>query len=97
LTGAYRRITVGTRSAACGCPLPDGYNTGRRGFRLRKDDREFVRERARAPKDVYVREIASASFAPAEATHAVALKDELFAVFRRVAPGGAAPSRPHGQ
>jgi ubiquinone/menaquinone biosynthesis C-methylase UbiE len=55
-------------------------------FDLRKDSSAFVRERARAPKEVYFREIEAAGFAPAEAKPSLVLKDNFFAAFRRTEP-----------
>ena len=52
-------------------------------FDLRRDSGEFVRQRARAPKEVYYREIASAGFEPVETKDAPAIKDNFYAEFRR--------------
>ena len=64
-------------------------------FDLRKDSGAFVRERARAPKGVYFKEIQAAGFVPVEAKPPLVLKDNFFAVFRRTesdagSSGGAA-------
>jgi SAM-dependent methyltransferase len=64
-------------------------------FDLRKDSSAFVRERARAPKGVYFKEIQAAGFVPVEAKPPLVLKDNFFAVFRRTgsdagSSGGAA-------
>jgi ubiquinone/menaquinone biosynthesis C-methylase UbiE len=53
-------------------------------FDLRKDSGEFIRQRARAPKEVYYREIASAGFEPVGRKDAPAIKDNFYAEFRRV-------------
>jgi len=52
-------------------------------FDLRKDSSDFVRERARAPKEVCFREIEEAGFGRVESRHSLNLKDNFFAVFRR--------------
>jgi ubiquinone/menaquinone biosynthesis C-methylase UbiE len=52
-------------------------------FDLRKDSSYFVRERARAPKDVYFREIEEVCFGRVETKHSLNLNDNLFAAFRR--------------
>ena len=52
-------------------------------FDLRKDSSDFVRERARAPREVYFREIEAVGFGRVEAKHSLDLKDNFFAVFRR--------------
>ena len=56
-------------------------------FDLRDDSSAFVRERARAPKEVYFREIEAAGFTHLEAKHSVHLKDNFIAVFQRREPG----------
>ena len=50
-------------------------------FDLRQDSSHFVRERARAPREVYFREIEDVGFAQVEAKHSLNLKDNFFAVF----------------
>jgi ubiquinone/menaquinone biosynthesis C-methylase UbiE len=52
-------------------------------FDLRKDSSDFVRERARAPKEVYFREIEEVGFGRVELKHSLNLKDNFVAVFRR--------------
>jgi ubiquinone/menaquinone biosynthesis C-methylase UbiE len=52
-------------------------------FDLRKDSSDFVRERARAPKEVYFREIEEVGFGRVETNPSLTLKDNFFAVFRR--------------
>ena len=52
-------------------------------FDLRKDNSDFVRERARAPKETYFEEIKSAGFTQVEAKPSLELKDNFFAVSRR--------------
>jgi len=54
------------------------------GFDLRKDSGEFVKQRARAAKEVYYREIAAAGFELIETKDAPAIKDNFYAEFRRV-------------
>jgi SAM-dependent methyltransferase len=63
-------------------------------FDLREDSGEFVREHARAPKEVYFREIQAAGFAPPE-VKPLGLKDNFFAAFRRteIEPDAAPPGR----
>ncbi len=56
-------------------------------FDLRKDSSDFVRERARAPREVYFREIEAVGFGRVEAKFALDLKDNFLAVFRRNDPG----------
>jgi ubiquinone/menaquinone biosynthesis C-methylase UbiE len=53
-------------------------------FDLRKDSGEFVKQRARAPKEVYYREIAAAGFEQVAAKRAPTIKDNFYAEFRRV-------------
>ncbi len=55
-------------------------------FDLRKDSSDFVRQRARAPREVYFREIEAVGFGRVEAKSALDLKDNFFAVFRRNDP-----------
>lgn len=72
-------------------------------FDLRKDSSEFIKHRARAAKEVYYREIASAGFELVETKDAPAINDNFFAEFRRAerepqsrpaaAPGRADSSR----
>jgi ubiquinone/menaquinone biosynthesis C-methylase UbiE len=52
-------------------------------FDLRKDSRAFIRERARAPKEVYFREIEAAGFTQVKAKLPLNLKENFFAVFHR--------------
>ena len=54
-------------------------------FDLRKDSGEFVKQRARAPKEVYYREITAAGFKLLEAKEVPAIKDNFYAEFRREA------------
>jgi ubiquinone/menaquinone biosynthesis C-methylase UbiE len=53
-------------------------------FDLRKDSGEFVKQRARAAKEIYYREIAAAGFAPIDTKNAPAIKDNFYAEFRRL-------------
>ena len=53
-------------------------------FDLRKDSGEFVRQRARAAKEVYYREIAAAGFELIDRKDAPAIKDNFYAEFRRL-------------
>ena len=53
-------------------------------FDLRNDSGEFVKQRARAPKEVYYREITAAGFELIETKDAPAIKDNFYAEFRRV-------------
>jgi ubiquinone/menaquinone biosynthesis C-methylase UbiE len=53
-------------------------------FDLRKDSGEFIRQRARAPKEVYYREIAAAGFERLDTKGAPSIKDNFYAEFRRV-------------
>ena len=53
-------------------------------FDLRKDSSEFVKQRARAAKEVYYREIAAAGFELIDTKHAPAIKDNFYAEFRRI-------------
>jgi ubiquinone/menaquinone biosynthesis C-methylase UbiE len=52
-------------------------------FDLRQDSPRFVREHARGPKDVYVREIVAAGFRPVAAETLAGLKDNFLAVFAK--------------
>ena len=52
-------------------------------FDLRKDSNDFVKQRARAAKEVYYREIAAAGFEQIDAKNAPAIKDNFYAEFRR--------------
>jgi len=64
-------------------------------FDLGKNSGEFVKQRARAAKEVYYREIAAAGFERIETKDAPAIKDNFYAEFRRVAAGeGDAASKP---
>ena len=53
-------------------------------FDLRKDSSDFVKQRARAAKEVYFREIAAAGFELIETKDAPTIKDNFYAEFRRV-------------
>jgi ubiquinone/menaquinone biosynthesis C-methylase UbiE len=53
-------------------------------FDLRKDSSDFVKKRARAPKEVYFREIEAAGFRPIDIKKAPAIKDNFYAEFRRI-------------
>ena len=53
-------------------------------FDLRADSSEMVKHRTRGPKELYFREIADAGFDRVEVKDAPKLKDDFFAVFRRV-------------
>ena len=53
-------------------------------FDLRKDSGDFVKQRARAPKEVYYREIAAAGFEQIDTKNAPAIKDNFCAEFRRL-------------
>ena len=53
-------------------------------FDLRKDSSDFVKQRARAPKEVYYREITAAGFEQINTKNAPAIKDNFYAEFRRV-------------
>jgi hypothetical protein len=53
-------------------------------FDLRKDSSDFVKQRARAPKEVYYREITAAGFKETDAKNVPAIKDNFYAEFRRV-------------
>ncbi len=50
---------------------------------LRQDSSAFVRERARAPKEVYFLEIQAAGFVPIDAKPPTAFKENFFAAFQR--------------
>jgi ubiquinone/menaquinone biosynthesis C-methylase UbiE len=52
-------------------------------FDLREDSTAHVRERARAPKEVYFREIEAAGFVAMDAKPSLGLKENFFAAFRR--------------
>ncbi len=52
-------------------------------FELREGASEFVRQRARAPKEVYFREIAAAGFERLQTASSPAIKDNFYAEFRR--------------
>jgi ubiquinone/menaquinone biosynthesis C-methylase UbiE len=52
-------------------------------FDLREDSSAFVRARARAPREVYFREIEAAGFSQVKATPSLNLKENFFAVFQR--------------
>jgi SAM-dependent methyltransferase len=53
-------------------------------FDLRKDSSEFVKQRARAPKEVYYGEITAVGFEQINTRHAPTIKDNFYAEFRRV-------------
>jgi ubiquinone/menaquinone biosynthesis C-methylase UbiE len=53
-------------------------------FDLRKQSSDFVRQRARAPKETYFREIAAAGFKLVDAQGAPTVADNFYAAFRRV-------------
>jgi len=53
-------------------------------FDLRKESGEFVKQRARAAKEVYYREIAAAGFDLIDTKDAPAIKDNFYAEFRRI-------------
>ena len=60
-------------------------------FDLRQDSSHFVRERARAPREVYFREIEDVGFSRIEAKHSLNLKDNFFAVFERKSSNAKSP------
>jgi predicted methyltransferase len=53
-------------------------------FDLHEQSSDFVRQRARAPKEVYFREIAAAGFEHVDARGVPAIKDNFYAEFRRI-------------
>ncbi len=53
-------------------------------FDLHTDSGDFVKQRARAPKEVYYREILAAGFALIEKKDAPAIQDNFYAEFRRI-------------
>ena len=53
-------------------------------FDLHKDSSDFVKQRARAAKEVYFREIAAAGFEQIDTRDAPAINDNFFAEFRRL-------------
>jgi ubiquinone/menaquinone biosynthesis C-methylase UbiE len=53
-------------------------------FDLQKNSTEFVKQRARAPKEVYFKEIAAAGFELIETKEAPKIKDNFYAEFRRI-------------
>ena len=53
-------------------------------FDLRKDSGDYIKQRARASKRTYSREITAAGFEPVETKNAPAIKDNFFAEFRRI-------------
>ncbi len=53
-------------------------------FDLRKQSGDFVKQRARAAKEVYFREITAAGFKQIDVKNAPAIKDNFYAEFRRV-------------
>ena len=68
-------------------------------FDLRKDSSDSVRQRARAPKEVYFQEIEAAGFGHVETKDSLSLNDNFFAVFRRTEPRSKAsgPAVEHGR
>ena len=58
-------------------------------FDLRENSTEMVKQRARAPKEVYFREVASAGFEWVQSREAPRLRDNFLAVFWRVERGAA--------
>ena len=52
-------------------------------FDLKKDSSDYVRQRARAAKEVYFREIAAAGFEKVETKDAPAIQFHFYAEFRR--------------
>lgn len=52
-------------------------------FDLRKDSSEFVKQRARASKEAYDREIVAAGFEPTQTRDAPAIKENFYAEFRK--------------
>jgi ubiquinone/menaquinone biosynthesis C-methylase UbiE len=52
-------------------------------FDLRNDSSDFVKQRARAPKEVYFEEMKSVGFTQVQMKPSLSLKDNFFAVFRR--------------
>jgi hypothetical protein len=61
-------------------------------FDLQKDSGEFIKQRARAPKEVYYREITAVGFELIETKDAPAIKDNFYAEFRRVERPVASPA-----
>jgi ubiquinone/menaquinone biosynthesis C-methylase UbiE len=53
-------------------------------FDLHKQSSDFVKQRARAPKEVYYREITAAGFELIDTKNAPVIKDNFYAEFRRV-------------
>jgi ubiquinone/menaquinone biosynthesis C-methylase UbiE len=53
-------------------------------FDLRKESGDFVKQRARAPKEVYYREITAAGFKQTDTKNAPTIKDNFYAEFRRL-------------
>lgn len=53
-------------------------------FDLRKDSSEFVKQRARAAKEVYFQEIAASGFRRVETKKVPTIEDNFYAEFRRV-------------
>ncbi len=62
-------------------------------FDLRPNSAESVKLRARAPKEVYCREIVSAGFEQIDARNAPEIKDNFYAEFRRMARRSTDPAR----
>jgi ubiquinone/menaquinone biosynthesis C-methylase UbiE len=52
-------------------------------FDLKNKNSEFIKQRARAPKEVYYKEITAAGFELVETKDAPEIKDNFFAVFRQ--------------
>jgi ubiquinone/menaquinone biosynthesis C-methylase UbiE len=53
-------------------------------FDLKEDSSEFIKRRARAPKERYFREVRDAGFEQVETKDAPKLKEDFYAEFRRV-------------
>lgn len=53
-------------------------------FDLRKDSSDFVKQRARAPKEVYYREITAAGFERIDTKDVPTVKDNFYTEFRRI-------------
>jgi ubiquinone/menaquinone biosynthesis C-methylase UbiE len=79
--------------ASIHCALRPGGRLVVIDFDLRKDSGDSVKQRARAPKEVYYREIAKAGFELIEAKDVPKIKDNFYAEFRRVQPNSQAQPR----
>jgi ubiquinone/menaquinone biosynthesis C-methylase UbiE len=53
-------------------------------FDLREDSNDSIKQRARASKDIYIKEITSAGFEQVDVKNAPPIKDNFYAEFRRV-------------